>query len=169
MYLYHFTNIDSYRYICQDGYIKLSPSNLKQPHRATACYKEYPDGRGVYYWDKWSDYKPVVWLTTLDKLDVPSTDDPDDLNETGLYRRKMGVRLTIEYDPTKHMKWEHFANINHMDWNWRKAFTTGYDHDTWYVARQPIPISDIIETTFYPEYDERITEIVESLKQQTKD
>lgn len=158
MLLYHYTVLDSYELILRDGFIALSPSNLKPPHRATACIKQYPDGRGSYYWDKWNDYKPVVWLTTADKLDVPSTDKSNDLNGAGIYRRKMGVRLAVEYDANKHMKWTRFADINHMNWEYRKQFTDGKDFETWYIARQPIPLADIVDTAFYPEYDERISE-----------
>lgn len=158
MLLYHYTAIDAYQWILEDGFIKLSPSNLKPPHRATACIKEDPKRRIRYYWDKWNDYKPVVWLTSDNTLQAPSTDGVNDLNNAGLYRQKMGVCIAVEYDPHKHMKWTRFADINHMDWEYRKQFTSGYNYESWYIARQPIPVSEIVSVTFSPEYDDRIAE-----------
>ena len=132
-FLYHFTSVGHYLEIVESGFIKLSPSNLLPPDEKTAFIRSLPNG-GKEYWDKNSDYKPVVWLTDL------KNPDPSAL---ALYPEKCKIRLTIK-NCFMYEKWIDFANRNSMDKEWRRSIERGRRPEHWFISQSQIPYSAIV-------------------------
>ena len=131
--------------IADDGYLKLTPSNLLPPDKATACFRpvyhvpeEVPKHAEVYgyeYWDKRCDYKKVVWLT----------DDPDATSASlCVPPHKLQVRLSIDTSGLPCRKWRRFADENHMDPAWRRQLEADHASGSWFVCTSTIPLNRIV-------------------------
>ncbi len=138
--LYHFTSPNQMDYILEDGYIKLTNSNLKIDDATLHIEPMYRNGQiiGEHAVNKYSNYHPVVWLTA--NADAAA-------DENGLYHTKTQRRLTI---PTKgrnwkFLKWTDFLSKYNADpLNARSLKQgSGADWRNWYVCEEPIPVSEI--------------------------
>lgn len=131
-YLYHFTSRQQLDWILEDGYLKLTPSNLKEPKHI----KKVIDERGVItYADPTDFYKPVVWLT----------ENPEPkARENGLSDIKTEVRITVKKtDDFK--EWDTWALKNGIKVDWYKRLTAGCDHNSWWISTVIIPKADFIK------------------------
>ena len=63
--LYHYTSPIQMEFIREDGYIKLTDSNLKMDEATYRVEPMYRNGKiiGEHAVNKYSNYHPVVWLT----------------------------------------------------------------------------------------------------------
>lgn len=149
MRLYHFTSLESYVKIAESGYIDVSSSNLLPPDRATMEIRSRSDG-SFYYWDKNSEYKPVVWLTTSEFADP---------QEQGLSPAKCVIRLAVNYNALEYCKWSSFADENNMDKAWRASLEKGRAPETWYIRASRIPYSEIVESVMIETQEEHCSTI----------
>lgn len=138
--LYHFTSPVQMEFIREDGYIKVTNSNLKVDNATLRIEPMYRNGEliGEHSVNKYSNYHPVVWLTA--NADAVA-------GENGLYGAKMQCRITI---PTKgktwkFMKWTDFLEKYHAEPRQAAALkrASGSDWKNWYVCEEPISVSDI--------------------------
>ncbi len=138
--LYHFTSPIHLEFIREDGFLKLTDSNLKIDR---ATYRIEPLYRGSekigeHAVNKYSNYHPVVWLTANAEAAA---------DENGLYSAKTQCRLTI---PTqgknwKFMKWTDFLTKYHAD-PAQASFlkqSSGSDWKNWYICEEAISLSDV--------------------------
>jgi len=139
-YLYHYTTLLWLEFIREDGYLKVTNSNLKVGNATLRMEPIIRNGEivGQRAVNKYSDYHPVVWLTANENAVA---------DENGLYEAKIQCRLTI---PTKgrrwkFLKWTDFLSKYHADpieANRLKRFS-GADWKNWYVCEEPISLSDV--------------------------
>ncbi len=138
--LYHYTSPIQMEFIREDGYIKLTDSNLKIDEATYRVEPMYRNGKiiGEHAVNKYSNYHPVVWLTA--NADAAA-------DENGLYSAKTQCRLTI---PTKgrhwkFLKWTDFLSKYNADPLIASSLKrgTGADWRNWYVCEEPIPVSEI--------------------------
>lgn len=138
--LYHFTSPIHMEFIREDGFLKLTDSNLKIDRATYRIEPLYRNGEviGEHTVNKYSNYHPVVWLTANAEAAA---------DENGLYSAKTQYRLTI---PTqgknwKFMKWTDFLTKYHAD-PAQASFlkkSGGSDWKNWYVCEEPISLSDV--------------------------
>ncbi len=137
--LYHFTSPIHLGFIREDGYIKLTDSNLKIDDATYRIEPMYRNGKliGEHAVNKYSNYHPVVWLTA--NADAVA-------DENGLSRTKTQCRLTI---PTKgrrwkFLKWTDFLSKYNAAPLIAKSLKQGGGADwrNWYVCEEPIPVSE---------------------------
>ena len=133
-YLYHYTSRHHLEKIMEDGYLKLTPSNLIKP--VDLKIVRYDDGtRGTV--SAVSDYvKPVVWMT--DSLDASGHGLGDEQHP----KFKKSIRITIPMKKS-YKWWLTWAEKNRMKKSWFKVFTSGKRYGSWYISEEPIMLDDI--------------------------
>ena len=111
--LFHYTCLYHLPKILDDGYLKLTESNLRIP------YQEM--------------YKPVVWLTT--------SNIPEGHGLDNCIADKTEIKFTFSFQ--KHFKyWNNWSKENKMDKNWYKAMTKDCDYETWWVSEKLVFLND---------------------------
>lgn len=121
--LFHYTCKFHLPEIFKSGYLKLTDSNLIPPDGTLLT--EIASKK----------YKPVVWLTDSDATDGHGLD--------GSMYDKTEIRIIIKRNPT--MKWwRAWAKQNHMNKEWMKIFTDGYNSSSWYISQEIIPLKEIV-------------------------
>ena len=147
-YLYHHTGFGHLRMIVEDGFLKRTASNLLPVDKATERYEPIYDKQGNICGDrhtsKSDSYKPVVWLTTEERV-IPF--------EMGLTSEKTRVTFVFRFSP-RFVPWKDFADANKMNPAWRHTFEQGRKPKTWYVCQSNINISEAVEIRAYVDCDE---------------
>lgn len=131
-YVYHYTSTLRWKEIKKSGYLKLTPSNLKNLKNPQMVKK--PDGTTAII-DETDDYKPVVWLT----------DSPTPENMGLGNPKKMEIQIAIPFDKTKHQWWWTWKDKNRADKKMVKYLIShGEKYTTWYVCEEIIPFEDFV-------------------------
>ena len=143
-YLYHHTSSVHLEIIKEFGYLKTTASNLFPPDQASRrtryLFDKNGDAYGEEFFDKHSDYKRVVWLTTQE---IPIAHD---LGLEGLIPGidKTEVTIVFRYQP-RFLPWKEFAKANNIDEYWQHTLEEGRKPNTWYVCQTPIKLSEAVE------------------------
>mgnify|MGYP007039734252 CR=1 len=114
--MYHYTALYHLPKIMSDGYLKLTESNLRLDVEM---------------------YKPVVWLTDLER---PTKED---LALDGSRLDKTEVRVHVKKKVT-FKTWETFANKNKMNKELKQIFASGHSPKNWFISTNPIYLKDIL-------------------------
>lgn len=131
-YVYHYTSVLRWNEIKESGYLKLTPSNLKNLKNPKMVKR--PDGTTAIV-DETDDYKPVVWLTESTVPQDMGLENP----------QKMRIQIAIPYDKTKHHWWWTWKDRNRADKKITKFLIChGEKYTTWYVCEEIIPFEDFI-------------------------
>lgn len=122
------------------GYLKLTPSQLKEPVNVRI---EEVEGVKTVVSDN-DNYKPVVWLTRNAHPDAYQTGlTPIGEVDKGSLGDKMAIRITIK-KRLEYLPWKLFADINKAERKYRKWIEAGRNPSEWYVSENPIPVTDFI-------------------------
>ena len=128
---FHYTSLFHLNEILTDGFLKLTPSNLKKP-----SYIDYVDFKTVTDVD---DYYPVVWLTDAYYFNQPEA--------LGLERGDQGLldktELAFVFKENKDFRsWKGWAKAHHIqdDWFMRLTENGNRDYKSWYVYSKPLSI-----------------------------
>lgn len=128
-YLYHFTSTYHLMMILETGFLKLTPSGLKETKNPRIVNGKLIDDN--------MDYKPVVWLT--------DSDQPLGLGLEGSTVDKSEIRITL-LKKENYKYWLGWANNNLMNKKWQKEFIASTpQYKTWYVSEQVIPLNDVLK------------------------
>lgn len=150
MELYHFTCIDHLMDILETGVIKCSNSQLKQPtaEETRVLTKFYKGSKEPPTETEQKLLKqaivgknPVVWFT--DKKD-PERMGLDANKPVDLIYDKKQICIVVEQTPDfKH--WQEWALKKHINLDWYRRITNGYDYKSWYILERPLKLSEIKE------------------------
>ncbi len=131
MMLYHFTSRWHLQQILKDGYLKLTPSNLKEPYDLQII-----NGKAISSTD---NIKPVVWLTTVEEFEKAAN-----CGISGASVDKTEARIEIDtskYPLQAFYKWDKWAIKNGTDIQWFELLKkTAPEWKTFYVSEHPIKI-----------------------------
>lgn len=123
---FHYTSLFHLNEILTDGFLKLTPSSLKEPTTT-----EIIDNRLVTDVD---DYYPVVWLT-----DAYYFNQPKALGLDGSMLDK--TELAFVFKENKDFRsWKGWAKAHHIQDDWFTALTEDRDYKSWYVYSKPLSI-----------------------------
>lgn len=138
--LYHYTAIGYLSSIKEDGFLKLTPSDLIQPKDLTIVFDKE---RGVWAAkSKMSDpIKPVVWMTDSLNAERQGLELGSPWKLTA-YNDKTRIRITIPMK-SSYKWWLEWAQRNRMNKKWFKAYTKDMRYGTWYISESPIYLTDI--------------------------
>lgn len=127
--LYHYTSLYHLDTILEEGYLKLTPSNLREPKNPRIeNHKLVSDSDNI---------KPVVWLTSTRYSDKTA----DTTGLSGSVVDKTEVCFVINnVSNCKH--WKTWAFDLNIELGWFKLITKGYDYKDWYISEKIIPIKD---------------------------
>lgn len=114
--LYHYTAMFHLPKIMQDGFLKLTESNLRLDVEM---------------------YKPVVWLTDLAQPTARG------LGLDGSLLDKTEIRIHVKKKVT-FKTWEAFAVKNKMNKELKKVFSDDRSPEHWYISTNPVYFRDIL-------------------------
>lgn len=130
-YLFHYTTGAYLESILNEGYLRLSESNLTNWSKVQFDQVAYDQG-------KLKLYKPVVWMTELEEVELK--------NSLGLFSKydKTEIKITIKKQ-AHYKKYRDWAFKNNIDKNWYRRLTQGFASNTWWVSDRIIPLDDIVK------------------------
>ena len=154
MELYHYTDLWHLRQILEDGYLKLTPSNLLQPKNVQYVADEH--GRVSVIGDT-DDYKPVVWATSILDFDRALQDTGLDIEDKANVRSVDKSEAAIVITNTKKFRnYEAWAKRHKIDRRWFEALTRGRDYKNWYVCEERVPIDESVKIAIRPDVLEQM-------------
>ena len=118
MKLYHFASAGRLAQIMDDGYLKVTESNMSRTREHAG-----PD---------------VVWLTS----------DPDPSAQpwkSGAPVDKTAVRFTVDVPKREAQRWRGWATRRGIDPRWLKNIAASGGSGRWYVIERPVPRAEWIE------------------------
>ena len=138
--------------ILETGAIKCSNSQLRQPTaeearvqiKFTMGSSEPPTQREQELLKQaFIGKNPVVWFTDRkdpDRIGLdPCMNKPVELE----YDKKQ-ICIVVEQTPEfKH--WQEWALKKHINLDWYRAITNGYDYKSWYILERPLKVSEVKE------------------------
>ena len=136
--------------ILEAGVIKCSNSQLKQPTAAeTRVLNKFSKGSSEPPTQieqellKQALYgkNPVVWFT--DRND-PEKIGLDPIKPMDFINDKKQICIVVEQTPEfKH--WQEWALKKHINLDWYRTITNGYDYKSWYILERPLKLSETKE------------------------
>lgn len=134
--LYHYTCKRWLTSIMNDGFLRLTESNLldmRKPENTThlEAYNKGDRSADAYL------YKPVVWLT--DK------EEPDEYG-LGLHSTvdKTEIKITVKKMPY-FKKWKEWSKANGINKEWAQALSRGRDTNSWWVSPVRVRLEEIVK------------------------
>lgn len=126
-YLYHYTCKQYVDSILEKG-LKLTPSNLVPPINmriVSGCLISDADR-----------IKPVVWFS--------DSESPERNGLDGSFFNKKEIRITVK-KTDEYKFWYTWAKHNHIDKQWKKALTDGYNYQSWFIIERPVTVDEIVK------------------------
>ena len=133
-FLYHYTSRMQAEQIIKSGYLKLTPSNLIKPIDARIVKHE--DGTFGVVSEISDPVKPVVWLTDSEdasRMGLECPNNPD-------FKKQVKIVVPMK---DAYKWWVTWAERNHMNKKWFKAFSAGVNYRSWFVSEEIISLADV--------------------------
>lgn len=129
--LYHYTTKVYLDSILSEGHLRLSESNLTN-------WSKVPFDAVAYDQGKLKLYKPVVWMTELEGVELKKS--------LGLISKydKTEIKITIKKQ-AHYRKYRDWAFRNNIDKEWYRQITQGYASNTWWVSDRTISLNEIVK------------------------
>jgi hypothetical protein len=122
--LYHYTSKYHLQLILNDGFLKLTESNLIAPD-------------GTFQTElKSKNYKPVVWLTDSEITGGNGLE--------GSMADKTEIKITVRKKPDFQW-WHSWSRKNQIDKSWAKALEQGNKSKRWFISEKIVTMEDILK------------------------
>lgn len=127
--LYHYTCRKWLDSILENGYLKLSESNLTDWRKHRFDEVAYNNGTMQLY-------KPVVWLTEDEEVTVENTGLNSSLDKTE-------IRIAVKKQPY-FKKWKKWSKENNINKEWAAILERGKNASSWWICETRIKLEDSV-------------------------